>query len=407
MRAILRPSSLSGEIRAIASKSQAHRFLICAALADSDTVVTCETVSADIEATASCLNALGAKIIRRDDAFLVSPIRSLPAQAVIDCGESGSTLRFLLPVVCALGVETTVVMHGRLPERPLSPLWEELEAHSAVLTRTGENTLSVSGKLTGGTFTLAANVSSQFISGLLFALPIVGEDSRIQLTGTMESGSYIEMTLRALRSFGVSAPWEHGGYAVAAGQTYRSPGQITVEGDWSNAAFWICADRILGGTLSITGLDPDSPQGDRAAERASLLISAGSAVIDCRDIPDLVPVLSVLASVSPGQTRFINAGRLRIKESDRLSTTAALLRNLGGQVEELSDGLVVTGQERLRGGCVDSHNDHRIAMSAAVAALACTEPVFLSGAQAVNKSYPGFWRDFARLGGGVVLEEES
>jgi len=214
------------------------------------------------------------------------------------------------------------------------------------------------------------------------------------------------MTVRALHAFGVEADYDDGSFRLAAGQAYASPGEAVVEGDWSNAAFWICADRILGGTLSITGLDPDSPQGDRAAEKISLRIAAGSAVVDCRDIPDLVPVLAVLASVSPGQTRFTNAGRLRIKESDRLAATTSLLRELGGEVEELPDGLIVTGVSSLTGGEVDSVNDHRIAMSAAVAALACREPVILHRAQAVNKSYPAFWDDYRRLGGRVELEEE-
>ncbi len=405
MKATIYPAALSGDIPAIASKSQAHRLLICAALADTDTVVRCATLSADIEATADCLRALGAKIARTDDAFFVEPIRSLPEKAVIDCGESGSTLRFLLPVLCALGVDTTFVMHGRLPERPLSPLWEELERHGARLSRPTRDTIAVSGSITGGGYTLAADVSSQFISGLLFSLPLVG-GGHIALTGTLESASYIEMTVRALARFGVAARFTEGAYDIPAQAGYVSPGDVTVEGDWSNAAFWIAADRILGGTLNITGLDPDSPQGDRAVEKASLRIAAGSAVIDCRDIPDLVPVLSVLAAVSPGQTRFINAGRLRIKESDRLATTAALLTALGGQVEELPEGLNVTGVSRLSGGEVDSANDHRIAMSAAVAALACDAPVILHGAQAVNKSYPAFWTDYRRLGGRVVLEEE-
>ena len=407
MKAIITPSRLAGEIPAIASKSQAHRLLICAALADKPTAVKCATVSADITATAACLNALGAHIERGDGVFTVEPIRALPEHAVIDCGESGSTLRFMLPVVCALGVDTTIKMHGRLPARPLSPLWEELERCGARLSRPTADTIAVAGKIGGGKYTLAADVSSQFISGLLFALPLTGEGGRIELTGTLESASYIEMTVRALRRFGVDTAFENGGYTLRAESRYTSPGEVIVEGDWSNAAFWVCADRILGGTLSVTGLDPDSPQGDRAVERASLRIAAGSAVIDCRDIPDLVPVLSVLAAVSPGQTRFINAGRLRIKESDRLKTTAALLQNLGAQVEELEDGLIVTGRARLKGGEADSANDHRIAMSAAVAALACEGPVILHGAQAVNKSYPGFWADYRRLGGRVELEEET
>jgi 3-phosphoshikimate 1-carboxyvinyltransferase len=405
MKATIYPSPLSGEIAAIASKSQAHRLLICAALADKPTTIACPTLSADITATADCLQALGAKIDYTDGIFSVTPITERPAHATIDCGESGSTLRFLLPVVCALGVETTIVMHGRLPERPLSPLWEELVAHGAVLACPTADTLSVSGQLQAGTFTLAANVSSQFISGLLFALPLLGQASRIDLTGTMESGANLDMTLRALALFSVSAPAANGGYDLPAGQRYVSPGRASVEGDWSNAAFWIVADRILGGTLSITGLDPNSPQGDRAVEKISLRIAAGSAVVDCREIPDLVPVLAVLASLSPGQTQFINAQRLRIKESDRLATTAALLTGLGATVEELPEGLIVTGKTRLVGGTVDSANDHRIAMSAAIAALGCTEPVVILGAQAVNKSYPAFWADYQRLGGHVVLED--
>lgn len=407
MKATICPSRLEGEIEAIASKSQAHRLLICAALADRETTIRCATLSADIEATAACLRALGADIAYRDGCFSVRPIQNAPASAVIDCGESGSTLRFLLPVVCALGAPTEIRMHGRLPERPLSPLWEELARHGAKLSRPAADTIRVGGgALSGGEYTLAADVSSQFISGLLFALPLTGAASRIRLTGTLESASYLKMTVRALRAFGVTPDFDGGTYTLPAGQRYQSPGAAAVEGDWSNAAFWICADRILGGTLSITGLDPDSPQGDRAAEPVSLRVAAGSAVVDCRDIPDLVPVLAVLASVSPGQTRFVNAGRLRIKESDRLATTAALIAALGGRVREEPEGLVVTGVSALTGGEVDSANDHRIAMSAAVAALQCKGPLILHGAQAVNKSYPAFWDDYRRLGGNVILEDE-
>ena len=407
MKATIHPSALSGSIEAIASKSQAHRLLICAALADGPTRIRCATLSADIEATAACMRALGAKIEYTDGVFTVEPIRARPAHAVMDCGESGSTLRFLLPVVCALGIDTDIRMHGRLPDRPLSPLWEELERHGAILSRPKADIIHVAAApLAGGCFTLAANISSQFISGLLFALPLIETECCIRLTGTLESASYLDMTLRALASFGVSASFSESAYTLAAGQRYRSPGEAAVEGDWSNAAFWICADRILGGTLSITGLDPESPQGDRAAAPVSLRVAAGSAVVDCRDIPDLVPVLSVLAAVSPGETRFVNAGRLRIKESDRLAAAAALITALGGEAEELPEGLVLHGKPRLRGGIVDSFNDHRIAMSAAVAALACDGAVILHGAQAVNKSYPAFWDDYRRLGGRVELEED-
>ncbi|MCD7770413.1 MAG: 3-phosphoshikimate 1-carboxyvinyltransferase [Oscillospiraceae bacterium] len=406
MKATIYPSPLSGDIPAIASKSQAHRLLICAALADRETTIACPTLSADITATAGCLQALGADIAYAGGVFTVRPIRTPAAHPVLDCGESGSTLRFLLPVVCALGTDAELCMGGRLPDRPLSPLWEELERHGAVLAKPCRERIAVSGRLTGGDYTLDAGISSQFISGLLFALPLLAGESRIGLTGTLESAAYLDMTVRAQALFGIESVCENGGYTLPAGQRYISPGTANVEGDWSNGAFWIAADRIMGGTLNITGLDPSSPQGDRAAEALALRIAAGSAVIDCRDVPDLVPVLSVLAAVSPGETRFINAGRLRIKESDRLQTTAALLSALGADVQELPEGLVVRGKAHLTGGEVDSANDHRIAMSAAVAAIACTEPVILHGAQAVNKSYPAFWADYQRLGGHVTLEDE-
>ncbi len=406
MTAVIEPSRLAGTIPAIASKSQAHRLLICAALADKPTSVACPTLSADIAATADCLRALGADIAYENGVFSVSPIAAMPAHPALDCGESGSTLRFLLPVACALGAKASIKMRGRLPERPLSPLWEELERHGARLSRPAPDVIAVEGRLTPGDYTLAANVSSQFISGLLFALLLLEEPSTITLTGRLESAAYVTMTIRALGLFGVDCPLESGMFTVPGGRRYASPGTAAVEGDWSNAAFWVAANHICGGTLHITGLAPDSPQGDRAALDLAARIGAGNAVIDCQDVPDLVPVLSVLAAVTPGVTRFVNAGRLRIKESDRLATTAGLLLALGGQAEELPDGLVVTGRERLSGGQVDSANDHRIAMSAAVAALACDGPVVLHGAQAVNKSYPAFWADYARLGGRVTLEDE-
>ncbi len=405
MKAIIAPSRLSGTIPAIASKSQAHRLLICAALADGPTSIACPTLSADITATAECLQALGAGITYAHGVFSVSPIASVPPCPALDCGESGSTLRFLLPVVCALGAKAQIKMHGRLPQRPLSPLWEELEHHGARLSRPQADIIAVEGRLTPGDYTLAANVSSQFISGLLFALPLLGRTSTIALTGHLESASYLIMTVRALGLFGVDCPLEGSSFTVPEAR-YVSPGQAAVEGDWSNAAFWVAADAICGHTLRITGLSPDSPQGDRAVSELAGHIAAGNAVIDCQDVPDLVPVLSVLAAVTPGETRFVNAGRLRIKESDRLSATAGLINALGGDARELPDGLAVTGKDRLSGGEVSSVNDHRIAMSAAVAALACSGPVILHGAQAVNKSYPGFWRDYAALGGEVTLEEE-
>lgn len=402
MIAHLTPSSLNGEIKSIASKSQAHRLLICAALAEGETRIACGSLSKDIEATANCLRALGAGIEYADGVFTVRPIAEATEMAELDCGESGSTLRFLLPVVCALGQGARIKMHGRLPERPLSPLWEELERCGAVLAKPEKDILEVRGALRGKSFSIAADVSSQYISGLLFALPILG-GGKLELTGNIESAAYIDMTVRALRQFGAEIGYENRVFSL--GGALSSPGEAEVEGDWSNAAFWVVADALTLGEVRCTGLDADSPQGDRAVIEAEAKISAGNAVIDAKNIPDLVPVLAVLASVSEGTTRFINAGRLRIKESDRLATVTEMLTNLGADIEETADGLIVRGKEKLRGGKVHARGDHRIAMSAAVAAIACTCEVSIENAESVEKSYPAFWSDYMTLGGKVRLED--
>ena len=401
MKAVLTPAPLGGEIKSIPSKSQAHRLLICAALAEGESSIACESLSKDIDATADCLRALGAEISYSGGVFRVKPIERATRMAELDVGESGSTLRFLLPVVCALGCGARIKMHGRLPLRPLSPLWEELEAHGAVLSRPEDDVIEVAGKLENPRFSIAADVSSQYISGLLFALPIMG-GGELELTGNVESAGYIDMTRRAISGFGAEIKSEDGKISLRG--FLRSPGSAEVEGDWSNAAFWIVADALSGEKLLCTGLDSTSPQGDRAVTEAVKAIRLGNATVDAADIPDLVPVLAVLASVSPGTTRFINAARLRIKESDRLATVTEMLSALGADIEESADGLTVRGVKSLRGGSVHARGDHRIAMSAAVAAIACEGEVSIENAESVEKSYPAFWRDYAALGGKVRLE---
>ena len=403
MKSILTPSPLGGEIKSIPSKSQAHRMLICAALAQGATEIACGSLSKDIEATAACLRALGATIDYENGIFSVTPISALPESVEMDCGESGSTLRFLLPVVCALGCEARIRMHGRLPERPLSPLWEELERCGAKLTRPERDVIRVEGKLRETKFSIAADISSQYISGLLFALPILG-GGEVALSGNIESAAYIDMSVRALKAFGAEINYENRCYALGT-KPLCSPGEAVVEGDWSNAAFWIVADALSSGSVNCSGLAADSPQGDRAVIAAVEDIKAGNAVIDAKDIPDLVPVLAVLASVSPGTTRFVNAGRLRIKESDRIATVREMLGGLGADIEETADGLIVRGKTALEGGNVHARGDHRIAMSAAVAAIVCRGEVSIENAESVEKSYPAFWRDYAALGGKVRLEE--
>ena len=403
MKVTVNGKGLHGTIGAIASKSMAHRLLICAALSSDPSQIRCETLSEDIKATADCLKAMGCDLSLASGTFFASPGEA-PARAMLDCGESGSTLRFLLPILGALGITCNITLHGRLPSRPLSPLYGELVRHGMKLSPEGSNPLLVSGRLVGGTYTLRADVSSQFISGLLFALPLCENDSKLILTGKRESASYVEMTLSALRAFGIKVTEEKDGYTIPGKQKYRSPGTLTVEGDWSNGAFWLTA-ASLGAPLTVTGLLQDSLQGDREIESALARITSSEerTMIDACNIPDLVPILSVAAAAQKKTTVIYNAARLRIKESDRIATTAALLRAIGAKVQETEDGLRIKGDpEKLRPATVDAAGDHRIAMAAAIASAQAGDITIL-GAEAVNKSYPAFFEDFRKLGGSVTI----
>ncbi len=403
MKVTVNGKGLHGSIPAIASKSMAHRLLICAALSNDPSQIRCETLSEDIKATVGCLKAIGCDLSYAGGTFYASP-GEIPERTVADCGESGSTLRFLLPVFGALGITCNISLHGRLPSRPLSPLYEELASHGMKLSKEGSNPLLISGKLRGGAYTLRADVSSQFVSGLLFALPLCENDSQIILTGKRESVSYIEMTLCALRAFGIKITESKDGYIIPGKQKYRSPGTLTVEGDWSNGAFWLSA-LSLGAPLTVTGLLQDSLQGDKEIESALKKITAPAkqTMIDACNIPDLVPILSVVAAAQPKTTVIYNAARLRLKESDRIATTAALLRAIGAKVQETEDGLRIKGDpEKLRSGTVDAAKDHRIAMAAAIASVVAGDVTIL-GAEAVNKSYPAFFEDFRKLGGAVTI----
>ena len=383
------PHKLQGSITLLPSKSQAHRLLICAAFADSPTELLCSQTNRDMEATVDCLNALGADIKRTDTGYFVIPVREVPHEALLNCCESGSTLRFMLPVAGALGVDATFAMEGRLPQRPLSPLWEEMERMGCALTRPTATTIRCTGKLLPGHYSMDGGVSSQYITGLLLALSLLETPSKLEITGKIESKPYIQMTRDALRIFGADP--EHPG-----GKALRSPASLTVEGDWSNGAFFLAANA-LGSHLEVLGLNPDSSQGDRASADLIPALVSGTQTIDASDIPDLVPVLSVVAACFQGCV-FTNIQRLRLKESDRVASVIAMIEALGGRAEADEATLRVFGTG-LRGGTVDGVNDHRIAMSAAIAAIACTEPVTILGAQCVQKSYPTFFEEYRRLGG--------
>lgn len=391
MDIIIKPTKLRGTITAIPSKSQAHRLLICAAFAEHETRLRCPDTNRDIEATADCLRALGAEITRDEGGYTVLPVQSRPAAAVLPCHDSGSTLRFLLPVAGALGVDATFQLEGRLPQRPLSPLWEEMERMGCTLTRTTADTIRCQGKLQSGSYTISGSVSSQFITGLLLAFPLISGKSQLEITGKLESAPYVTMTLKAMKQFGIKAT----DFIIAGVQDFTSPGTVTVEGDWSNAAFFLAA-KALGSSITVTGLQQDSPQGDRAV--AALLAKLEQTqTIDATDIPDLVPILAVTAACKQGAV-FTNIGRLRLKESDRVESVKEMIIALGGTAESDAETLTVQGTG-LHGGTVDARNDHRIAMSAAIAATACREDVIILGAQCVEKSYPRFFAEYRKLGG--------
>ena len=421
MRAIFVPGRINGSVRVPASKSQAHRALICAALAGNSRV-SGFSYSEDMSATLGALKALGADfdvnpgsgesdgVVTFKDPLKVQEGGS--ERLIVDCGESASTLRFMIPFSAALGRNVRFVGHGRLPKRT-TKLYEPLLSANGVRMFYPENgdflPLEISGKLSGGEFSLAGDISSQFVTGMLFALSVVGSGS-IRLTTRLESRPYAELTVDMLRRFGITIAEDENSYTVTGGE-FR-PTDIEVDGDCSQAAFFAVAAAI-NGNVTIKGIDPKTRQGDFAVfdivkrfggqvtiSGDGINVSKGELVasdIDASDIPDLVPALAVLAAFSKGDTRIYNAGRLRLKESDRIASTADLIRSLGGEANETPDGLVISGRKRLSGGFAEAFGDHRIAMAAAVASVGCIGEVVVDDMSCTAKSYPDFCRDFRRL----------
>ncbi|MDO4811407.1 MAG: 3-phosphoshikimate 1-carboxyvinyltransferase [Eubacteriales bacterium] len=399
-----------GSVTAPASKSHAHRLLICAALGKAAVTIDCADISKDIVATARCLYALCADVVTADGVLQVIPTAKCGKKDLL-CGESGSTLRFLLPVCGALGKEAVFHREGRLPDRPLAPLDAVLRDHGMQIESRGSE-LYCNGQLQSGLFEIPGDVSSQYISGLLFALPLLEGDSTIRITGKTESAAYIAMTEQALQQAGIRFIHHGNEYTVSGSQQYALPPETAAEGDYSNGAFFLCMGALSDKGVCVKNLPKQTRQGDKAVidilrrfgaevtvKGDTIFVRGGrlhGCEIDASPIPDLIPVLSVVAAAAEGETRIYNAGRLRLKESDRLSTTAEMLAGLGGTVTELSDGLVIKGGT-LHGGTVDSHNDHRIAMSAAVAACVCRESVKVLDPDCTDKSFPRFWDIFTRL----------
>ena len=387
----IHPRKLKGSLSVIPSKSQAHRYLICAAFADRPTDLLCSETNRDMDATMDCLNALGAEIRKDSLGYHVTPASVIPKEACLPCRDSGSTLRFLLPVAGALGVDATFQMEGRLPLRPLSPLDQEMERMGCRLSRPGDNTLRCQGRLKPGTYRIRGDVSSQFISGLLFAGALISDTVDIEIPGNLESRPYVTMTQEAMRLFQVDSSDFH----ISRGSSFHSPGTLTVEGDWSNGAFFLAAD-FLGSQVELLNLNENSVQGDRAI--LNLLIQfAGCPSFSIADIPDLCPILAVTAACRNGAV-FKDIGRLRLKESDRVASIIQMIEALGGKARADENTITVFGTG-LQGGTVNAENDHRIAMAAAIAATASKNDVTILGAECVSKSYPEFFEEYRNLGG--------
>ena len=404
----------NGTVNVPPSKSDVHRAIICAAMANGVSRISPVALSNDIKATIGCIKALGADAVLENNVLTVDGTNMYKNKtALLDCGESGSTLRFFIPISAVGNINATFVGKGKLPQRPIGIFTEALPKAGTVCKTEGGLPLEIKGQLKSGIFEIPGNVSSQFITGLLLALPILEGDSEIVLTSPLESVGYIAMTIRTMKQFGVNIQATEKGWHIKGGQSYK-PCDYTTDGDWSQAAFFMVLGAVSG-KVTVKGVAKDSTQGDKKC--AEILARFGAKVtqldnevtvekgelkaitIDASQIPDLVPVLSVCAAFAEGTTKIINAERLRIKECDRLKATAELLNNLGGKVKELSDGLEITGVSSLKGGNVNGYNDHRIVMSAAVCAARSDEDITATFAMSINKSYPDFYIDYNSIGG--------
>lgn len=404
----------NGTVNVPPSKSDVHRAIICAAMANGVSRISPVALSNDIKATIGCIKALGADAVLENNVLTVDGTNMYKNKtALLDCGESGSTLRFFIPIAAVGNINATFVGKGKLPQRPIGIFTEALPKAGTVCKTEGGLPLEIKGQLKSGIFEIPGNVSSQFITGLLLALPILEGDSEIVLTSPLESVGYTAMTIRTMKQFGVNIQATEKGWHIKGGQSYKTC-DYTTDGDWSQAAFFMVLGAVSG-KVTVKGVAKDSTQGDKKC--AEILARFGAKVtqldnevtvekgelkaitVDASQIPDLVPVLSVCAAFADGTTKIINAERLRIKECDRLKATAELLNNLGGKVKELSDGLEITGVYSLKGGNVNGYNDHRIVMSAAVCAARSDEDITATFAMSINKSYPDFYIDYNSIGG--------
>ncbi|MCR3759948.1 3-phosphoshikimate 1-carboxyvinyltransferase [Clostridium felsineum] len=414
----IRPCELKGNIKVPSSKSLGHRAIICASLSEKESIIENVNYSKDIKATCSGMSKLGALIIEVDNSTLKIKRQKVVnnEKVFVDCNESGSTVRFLIPISLIEKKNAVFTGQGKLAYRPLDSYFNIFDEKEIKYSHPEGKVLplEIDGKLSAGIFKLPGNISSQFISGLMFSLPFLDGDSVINITNDLESVGYVDMTIDMLSRFGVKIENnDYKNFHIKGNQKCRGI-NYKVEGDFSQAAFWLTAG-ILNGDIKCEDLNSDSLQGDKAI--VDILKKMGGRldernftakksethgiVIDASQCPDLVPILSVIGALSLGTTKIINAARLRIKESDRLKAMTTELNKLGADIIELQDGLVINGKRELKGGEVESWNDHRIAMALAVAALKCEGSVTIRGSECVAKSYPQFWSDFKKLGGDI------
>jgi len=423
----IKSKPLYGTIMAQPSKSMAHRAIICASLATGTTTIDNVVLSDDISATIGAVSQLGAEIKIQDSLkysgrkliTIDSKGKISSKEKVIDCKESGSTARFMMPITRLDSSSSTFTGCGRLVERPFE-IYKNLFTEKGItyMDNGGKMPIVLSGRLTSGTYNLSGDISSQFVSGLLFALPLLEDDSEINITGDLQSLPYIRMTIEVLKEFGINIKHQsdYKKMIIPGNQQYKPLSLYVVEGDWSQAAFF-CVMGAISGQITLTGLNLDSCQGDKVI--IDILREMGAIpeisqegikfsksklrgiTVDVSQCPDLVPAVSAVASVAEGTTSIINGARLRIKESDRLMTTCRELNNLGADIIEKSDGLIIKGKPCLTGGKAFGSGDHRIVMAVAAASVICRQDVEIEGYDAVKKSYPEFWKDFVSLGGEV------
>ena len=417
MKAFLEPAKMGGSVNAIASKSYAHRMLLCAMLSEKEVVLKGTTFSKDIEATLNCVTALGSQVQQKKDEYIIKKSKINEENIVLDCIESGSTLRFILPIALALGKKCKVIGKEGLAKRPLKDLLDTLRAHGAVID--GDSLpLEISGKLTSGDYKIKGDVSSQYITGLLMALPLLDGDSTISIEGEMVSSKYIDITKDVLKDFGIKVEDLDGGFYIPGNQKYIQQKELRVQGDWSNAAFWL-ALGALNSEVKINGLFFESVQGDR--EIIQILMNMGAKVslrgtqiivspnklhaitLDAKDIPDLVPIVSIVMAHADGISIIKNVDRLRIKETDRLKAVLDVLKIMGIKARYVDNELQILGG-KINAFEVDSYNDHRMVMMAAIAASKADGKCIINNIEAVNKSYPNFFEDYKLLGGRVNVK---